>query len=453
MQQAGALTNSPSRSRLVYNDGLNKQKTFVPPQQASSHVQLDRPQYSTPENPFLGKCRSVEEFEKLNKIGEGTYGTVYRARDTRSGQIVALKKIKMSIEKDGMPLTALREINLLNSVNDHPNIVKLIEVVVGYKLTSVFLVTEYCEHDISILLDNRRNAFSEPEIKCLLRQLLKAIHYMHKKYIIHRDIKLSNLLYNGKGQLKVADFGLARFYGSPAINTAELPSHEEQNEKLTPKVQTLWYRAPELLLGAESYSTAIDMWAVGCIFGELLLGRPLMPGKTDIHQLQLIYELLGEPNEKIWHGYSELPAVKKLKKDANGEVVPIVKRNDEDSKGSRLRDRLKNIRISNKGLELLESMLHYDPNKRITAADALQHEYFCTPPYTKPIDQMPNFPSYHTESDYQHKRKHHKESDEALKPPIPIHSSVSAVLTTSTTQSKPLQNEAERPAKRYKPNK
>jgi serine/threonine protein kinase len=354
----------------------------------------------------------------------------------------------MSIEKDGMPVTALREINLLNTVNDHPNIVKLIEVVVGYKLTSIFLVFEYCEHDISILLDNRRNAFAESEIKCLLRQLLKAVHYMHKRYIIHRDIKLSNLLYNGHGQLKVADFGLARFYGSPAINTAELTSHEEQNEKLTPKVQTLWYRAPELLLGAENYSTSIDIWAVGCIFGELLMGRPLMPGKTDIHQLQLIYELLGDPNEKIWPGYSELPAVKKLKKDSNGEIS-IGKKTDEE-KASRLRDRLKNARVSKSGLELLESMLHYDPNKRISAGDALKHEYFSTPPHTKPIEMMPSFPSYHTDVDYHHKRKYHKESDEALKPPIPVHGSTAPAVTTSNARPRPSESTHEKPNKRAK---
>ena len=344
----------------------------------------------------------------------------------------------MSIEKDGMPLTALREIYLLNTVNDHPNIVKLIDVVVGYKLSSIFLVFEYCEHDISILLD-RRNQFSESEVKCLLRQLLKAVQYMHKRYIIHRDIKLSNLLYNGKGQLKVADFGLARFYGTPAINTADLETHEQQNERLTPKVQTLWYRAPELLLGVESYSTSIDMWAVGCIFGELLLGRPLMPGKTDIHQIQLIYELLGEPNEKIWPGYLELPAIKKLKKDSNGEVN-IVKKNEEE-RASRLRDRIRNCNLSKSGIELLESMLSYDPNKRITAEDALKHSYFSTPPHTKPMEQMPSFPSYHTETDYSHKRKYHKESDETLKPPIPVHASANP-LTRSRAP------EAEKPHKR-----
>ncbi|KAL0486975.1 cyclin-dependent kinase [Acrasis kona] len=425
MKQSAGMTNSPSRKPISTNQPL-KPKAFVAE---------DRPQLSTPSNPFNGKCRSVESFEKLNKIGEGTYGTVYRARDRRTGQIVALKKIKMNIEKDGMPVTALREISLLNTVNDHPNIVKLYEVVVGYKLSSVFLVFEYCEHDVSILLDSRKNLFSESEIKCLLRQLLKAMDYMHKQYIIHRDIKLSNLLYNGHGQLKVADFGLARFYGTPAVNTAELTSVEQQNEKLTPKVQTLWYRAPELLLGVESYSTAVDMWAVGCIFGELLLSRPVMPGKQDLNQLELIYELLGEPNEKIWPGYLQLPAIKNLKKDENGDVVPIVKVSSEPSEsGSRLRDRIKSVvgqRLSRSGYDLLESMLQYDPNKRITAADALNHEYFSTPPHTKPIDMMPVFPSYHTDTDYNHRRRHHKESEESIKPPIPIHGVSSSVAAPS----------------------
>ncbi|RHY87650.1 hypothetical protein DYB37_006900 [Aphanomyces astaci] len=170
----------------------------------------------------FGTCRNVDEFEKLNRIGEGTYGTVYRARDKVSGEIVALKRVILHNEKqDGV-----------RSLID----------------TSVFLVFEYCEHDLSALLSNVHRPFTESEVKRVLMELLRAVEYLHAINIIHRDLKLSNILYDGFGRVKLADFGLARETGFPSPTS------------MTPKVVTLWYRAPELLLGAESYSSSIDIW-------------------------------------------------------------------------------------------------------------------------------------------------------------------------------------------------
>eukprot|EP01116_Phalansterium_solitarium_P015799 TRINITY_DN3527_c0_g1_i7.p1 TRINITY_DN3527_c0_g1~~TRINITY_DN3527_c0_g1_i7.p1 ORF type:complete len:194 (-),score=89.36 TRINITY_DN3527_c0_g1_i7:516-1097(-) len=182
----------------------------------------------------------------LNRIGEGTYGIVYRAREKQTGKIFALKKVRMEREKDGLPMTSLREIRLLKSVK-HESIVQLHEVVAGKGLDNIFLVFEYVEHDMAGLIDNMKQPFSESEVKCLLLQLLHAIAYLHDNWIIHRDLKLSNLLFNNRGQLKLADFGLARVFGYPLRN-------------MTPKVVTLWYRPPELLMGAETYTTAVDMW-------------------------------------------------------------------------------------------------------------------------------------------------------------------------------------------------
>lgn len=157
-----------------------------------------------PEDHCYGRCRPVTEFEKLNRIGEGTYGVVYRTRDTVSNEIVALKKVRMEREKDGIPLSELREISLLLSL-EHKNIVQLKEVVVGKHLDSIFLVMEYCEQDLASLLDNMSLPFKEAQIKCLMLQLLHGVQYLHERFIVHRDLKVSNLLLNGKGILKIGE--------------------------------------------------------------------------------------------------------------------------------------------------------------------------------------------------------------------------------------------------------
>ncbi len=150
----------------------------------------------------LGNSRSVAEFEKLNRIGEGTYGVVYRARDTVNGKIVALKRVRMDKEKDGIPISSLREINLLINIS-HQNIVELKEVAVGRKMDNLFLVMEYCHQDLASLLDNMASPFTEAQVKCLMIQLLRGLNHLHEKFIIHRDLKVSNLLLTNKGVLKI----------------------------------------------------------------------------------------------------------------------------------------------------------------------------------------------------------------------------------------------------------
>ncbi|KAI3780045.1 hypothetical protein L2E82_09906 [Cichorium intybus] len=245
---------------------------------------------------MLQGCRSVDEFERLNKIDEGTYGVVYRAKDKKTGEVVALKKVKMEKEREGFPLTSLREINILLSFH-HPSIVDVKEVVVGSNLDSIFMVMEYMEHDLKALMETMKQPFSQSEVKCLMLQLLEGTQYLHDNWVLHRDLKTSNLLLNNRGELKICDFGLARQYGSPL-------------KPYTHLVVTLWYRAPELLLGAKEYSTAIDMWSLGCIMAELLSKQPLFNGKTEFDQLDKIFKILGTPNETIWPGFSKLPGVK-----------------------------------------------------------------------------------------------------------------------------------------------
>ena len=159
----------------------------------------------TPRMPYMGNARSVCEFRKLNRVGEGTYGVVYRAQDTVSNEIVALKKVRMDQEKEGLPISSLREINLLLRLN-HDNIVRLKEVAIGRPLESLFLVMEYCEQDISSLLDNLNTPFTEAQIKCLMMQLLEGIKFLHANHIVHRDIKVSNLLLKNDGTLKIGRY-------------------------------------------------------------------------------------------------------------------------------------------------------------------------------------------------------------------------------------------------------
>ncbi|XP_065057555.1 cyclin-dependent kinase 10-like [Rhopilema esculentum] len=317
-----------------------------------------------PQEAILGNSRSVAEFEKLNRIGEGTYGVVYRARDTVSGEIVALKKVRMDKEKDGLPISSLREINLLLQISD-VNVVKLFEIAVGRKLDNVFLVMEYCHQDLASLLDNMTTPFSESQIKCLMLQLLKGVEHLHFRYIIHRDLKVSNLLLTNKGILKIADFGLARKFGYPS-------------KQMTPVVVTLWYRAPELLLGSRIQTPAIDMWAVGCIFGELLSHKPLLPGKSELNQLQLIIDLLGTPNDKIWPGFSELPGPKNF----TFKHQPY----------NNLRHKF--TWLSDPGITLLQQMFTYDPKRRIPAKTSMKSSYFKEKPLPVDPGLMPTFPEH-----------------------------------------------------------
>lgn len=202
-----------------------------------------------------------------------------RARDSRNGEIVALKRVRMDQEKDGIPISGLREIQVLKACN-HRNIVRLNEVLVGNSLDSIFISMEYCEQDLASLLDNMTKAFSESQTKCIMLQLVEGLHYLHNHFIIHRDLKVSNLLLTDRGCIKIADFGLARLFS-------------RTERKMSPNVVTLWYRAPELLFGAKNYTTAIDMWSAGCILGELLLHKPLLPGRSEIQQIEMIIDLLG----------------------------------------------------------------------------------------------------------------------------------------------------------------
>nr|CAD7198280.1 unnamed protein product [Timema douglasi] len=233
---------------------------------------------------------------KIEKIGEGTYGVVYKAIDNTNGNTVALKKIRLETEAEGVPSTAIREISLLREL-DHPNIVKLLEVVPCDK--KLYMVFEYLLLDLKKFLDMNRTLLPISLVKSYTFQLLSAISFCHAHKVLHRDLKPQNLLIDHTGYIKLADFGLARGFGIPV-------------RTYTHEVVTLWYRAPEILLGAKFYTTSVDIWSLGCIFAEMMMKRALFPGDSEIDQLFRIFRTLGTPDESVWPGVSKLPDYKSM---------------------------------------------------------------------------------------------------------------------------------------------
>ncbi|XP_068081142.1 cyclin-dependent kinase 2 isoform X4 [Anabrus simplex] len=259
----------------------------------------------------------MDNFTKIEKIGEGTYGVVYKARDRKTGSLVALKKIRLDSELEGVPSTAIREISLLKELN-HPNVVRLLDVVHSDK--KLHLVFEFLVQDLKKFLDTTMNELSEMLVKSYLHQLLNGISYCHAHRVLHRDLKPQNLLIDNQGYIKIADFGLARAFGLPV-------------RTYTHEVVTLWYRAPEILLGSKFYSTAVDIWSLGCIFAEMLTRRALFPGDSEIDQLFRIFRTLGTPDEEMWPGVSQLPDYKPMfpRWDAQ-DIVDVLPLKDADGR-------------------------------------------------------------------------------------------------------------------------
>lgn len=310
--------------------------------------------------PSIKPSRDVGEFEFMAKLGDGTYGIVSKVRDKKTKKEYAMKGIKMDDVKDGFPLQSLREIKTLQMCR-HPNVVSLDEVLVGNAGANVYLLMEYVENDVFTLMEARERPFTISETKCLLQQLLAGVTHLHANWVIHRDIKPANLLMSNEGVLKLADFGLAREFGSPLDAAA-----------LTAGVVTLRYRAPEVLLGG-NYSTAVDVWSVGCIFAEFLTKQSLFAGENDFDQLNKIFKLLGSPSERIWPGFSKLPALKTF--------------SFAEQPYSMLKKTLP--MLTDQGLKLLKAMLVYDPARRMSAEEALNHPYFTEAPLPMDPSLMP----------------------------------------------------------------
>jgi len=296
----------------------------------------------------LQPLRDPSHYEELSVIGNGAYGTVYRARDKTTDTIVALKKMRFSLTEDGVPMAILREISLLKQLEkfDHPNIVRLLDICHGQRREremSLYLVFEHVHQDLASYLEKcPPPGLPQDRIKYIIWQILSGVDFLHSHRIVHRDLKPQNLLVTKDDVVKLTDFGLARIY--------------EFYTLLTSVVVTLWYRSPEVLMGL-SYATPVDMWSCGCIFAELFLRKSLFPGQYEMDQLSKIFEVIGTPSEEEWpekaalsrSNFNEFPA--KSWKDLIPEMDPQAQ-------------------------DLVQKMLCFSPSDRITASDALLHPYF-----------------------------------------------------------------------------
>eukprot|EP00934_Nitzschia_sp_Nitz4_P006168 Nitzschia sp. Nitz4//scaffold3_size479765//441890//443014//NITZ4_000186-RA/size479765-processed-gene-1.497-mRNA-1//1//CDS//3329551016//6158//frame0 len=314
-------------------------------------------------NPLTKGCRSVyETYERISHVSEGTYGVVWKARDLATQEIVALKQIKFDYDQQtqqGFPVTALREINVLLALS-HDSIVSVKEMVVGSGVDKVFMVMEYFELDLQQAIKQKRqypNVLRQAELKGIMQQIISAINHMHQKWFLHRDLKTSNILVHRTGRVALCDFGLARRYQDPP-------------RKLTQLVVTLWYRAPELLFGEERYGPAIDMWSLGCIFGELICQEAILQGQGDLDQINKIFDLVGTPSAETWPGFMKLPAAGMFRWKS-GSKAQLQQRFPVNAP-----PHSRHTFLDGNGFDLLTHLLLLDPSQRMTSSNALCHAYF-----------------------------------------------------------------------------
>ncbi|XP_059384870.1 cyclin-dependent kinase 4-like [Carassius carassius] len=291
---------------------------------------------------------SVVQYEPVAEIGGGAYGTVYKARDRNSGQFVALKSVRVQTNQDGIPLSTVREVALLKRLEqfDHPNIVRLMDVCATLRTdqeTKVTLVFEHVDQDLRTYLEKvPAPGLPFQQIRDLMQQLLCGLAFLHSNLVLHRDLKPENILVTSRGQVKLADFGLARIYSC--------------HMALTPVVVTLWYRSPEVLLQT-TYATPLDIWSTGCIFAEMFRRTPLFCGDSEVDQLSKIFSVIGLPAEDQWPADVTL-SWKNFSPQTPRPITDCVPE------------------ITEKGAELLLEMLTFDPLKRISALNALEHPFF-----------------------------------------------------------------------------
>jgi len=337
---------------------------------------------------------SFSNYKILNEIGKGTYGCVYEAVDVRDRRRVALKKVLPKFDKQGFPITAIREIKTLRFMK-HENIIELLEVV--YQLpsrtldkTAVYMVFPYIKHDLVGIQHYHGNHLYLTEIKCIALQVLKGLEYLHSLHIVHRDLKPANLLIDADGVVKIADFGLARI---------QLPRRHDQ----TNKVVTRWYRSPELLMGATKYDFHVDMWSVGAIIGELIVGTPLFPGESEVHVLRYIFDTLGPPSLDLWSDLNSfkdssdmlesVSVTRRLLSEFIDHPQGVCKYDSRRERPTSLlvRDGVRNYlerqvfkklfcTISHSGQLLIASLLQYDPARRPTAFACIQDTFFSQDP-------------------------------------------------------------------------
>ncbi|XP_065875373.1 probable serine/threonine-protein kinase At1g54610 [Euphorbia lathyris] len=301
--------------------------------------------------------KTADSYDKLAKIGQGTYSNVYKARDRDTGKIVALKKVRFDTSEPESIKFMAREILILQKL-DHPNVIKLEGLATSRMQYSLYLVFEFMLTDLTRVISRPGQRLTEPQVKCYMHQLLSGLQHCHERGILHRDIKASNLLIDRHGSLKIADFGLANVF---------IP---KPKRPLTSRVVTLWYRAPELLLGSTDYGVGIDLWSAGCLLAEMFVGRPIMPGRTEVEQLHRIFKLCGSPSEDYW----------KIMRLATSFRPP---QHYKPSFQEAFKD------FPDSSFTFLTTLLSLNPSYRGTAASALQNQFFSSSPLACELSGLP----------------------------------------------------------------
>ncbi|KAM0805682.1 meiotic mRNA stability protein kinase SSN3 [Usnea florida] len=343
-----------------------------------------------PNNGYTSKVRVLDRYEVVGFISSGTYGRVYKAVG-HNGMVgdFAIKKFKPdkegeTIQYTGISQSACREMALCSELS-HPNMIHLVEIILEDKC--IYMVFEYAEHDLLQIIQHHSQPTRHPipasAVKSILFQLLNGLLYLHSNWVLHRDLKPANIMVTSKGEVRIGDLGLARLFYKPLHSLFS-------GDKV---VVTIWYRAPELLLGSRHYTPAVDLWAVGCIFAELLSLRPIFKGeeaKMDSkksvpfqkNQMQKIVEILGMPTKDKWPGlihqmeYSQLQTLSSYVREGSNGKSGLESWYWNTLRSTGYQDSPPSATPGQQGLDLLSKLLEYDPVKRLTAEQALQHPYF-----------------------------------------------------------------------------
>ncbi|KAG8188160.1 hypothetical protein JTE90_029084 [Oedothorax gibbosus] len=307
----------------------------------------------------------VTKYELIGKIGQGAYGQVFKVKSRLNEEVFALKKVAFKKSHKHKKL-AQREMLTLFAMK-HKNVVKISDAFPSVDYSFYYLVLEFCEYDLSQILGCRHVKFLLPDIKAILKQLFEGLSHLHQHEFMHRDIKPANLLLTKEGELKIGDFGMSR------VLKEKLPNDDTPGT-YTPRVVTLWYRAPEVLLSQSQYGTAVDMWSAGCVMAKMFTRYPIFPGESEIHQLDLITSLCGSINSESYPDSENIPVLANLRLPGN--------------RVRKLSRTIKRVVKDDNAMDLIEGLLTLDPHSRICATASLSHQFFKAEPMPADLAEM-----------------------------------------------------------------